>query len=257
MQLYLNLVMGLNFLVDLLLLIGADRMCGGRSLWGRAAFAAVLGGLYSGVCLLPRFHFLGNVLYRLGILGLMGLTAFAFDPGWLRRSALFVFLSLTLSGVAAGIRDGGLPLLLMGGTGVAAMYLLGLVGGTDGREFIPVELCRDGRCIRFFALRDTGNTLHDPVTGQPVLVAGADIGSRLLGLTGSQLEHPVETVASGTIRGLRLIPFKAVGCPDGLLVAIRLEDTLIGDKRGSAVVAFAPQVLRKDGLFQALAGGAA
>ncbi len=83
-----------------------------------------------------------------------------------------------------------------------------------------VELEPD-RQMQLIALRDTGNTLRDPLTGEQVLVAGADVGEKLLGLTAQQLRNPVETVAQSTLRGLRLIPYRGVGQPGGMLLAVR------------------------------------
>ena len=62
MTVYLDLVVILNFGVDFLLLIGTNRLCGYPMKPGKAAFAAALGGLYAGCCVLPGFSFLGNTL---------------------------------------------------------------------------------------------------------------------------------------------------------------------------------------------------
>ena len=101
--------------------------------------------------------------------------------------------------------------------------------------------------------RGRGNRLTDPVTGQSVLVADDRSAQTLLGLTRQQLRSPVETVASGAVPGLRLVPYRAVGQAAGLLVAIRLDKVRIGKWEGSSLVAFAPEGL--DGNYRALTGG--
>ena len=64
MTVYVDIVILLNFLVDLLLLLGTNRMAGFPLEVGRASAAAVLGGIYGGACLIPGFQFLGNFLWR-------------------------------------------------------------------------------------------------------------------------------------------------------------------------------------------------
>ena len=102
----------------------------------------------------------------------------------------------------------------------------------------------------------TGNCLRDPLTGEQVLVAGADVGERLLGLTEHQLRHPVETMASGVIAGLRLIPYRAVGQPGSMLLALRIPGARIGNAAANPMVAFAPEELGRGDVYQMLTGGA-
>ena len=106
------------------------------------------------------------------------------------------------------------------------------------------------------ALRDTGNNLRDPVTGESVLVAGADVAEKLLGLSAYQLSHPVETLAYGILPGMRLIPYHAVGQPGGIMVAVRFRGAKIGNTYSDPLVAFAPEVLARGEVYQMLTGGA-
>ena len=100
------------------------------------------------------------------------------------------------------------------------------------------------------ALRDTGNTLQDPVTGRSVLVVYAKISHSLTGLTPAQLRDPLTTIQ--TIPGLRLIPYHTIDS-QGFLLAKRLENVTIGNRKGSVLVAFSPQLLGKN--YEALTGG--
>ena len=118
-----------------------------------------------------------------------------------------------------------------------------------------VELSWGGKRERLLALRDTGNTLRDPVTGQSVLIVDAAAAWRLLGLTRQQLQKPVETVAAGEFPGLRLIPYSTVGQSNGMLAALRMENVMIDQWRGSTLVAFASAGLDAEGGYRALTGG--
>ena len=107
--------------------------------------------------------------------------------------------------------------------------------------------------MELIALRDTGNTLRDPVTGERVLVLSAEVAWDLLGLTRQQLEAPLETL--GQVPGLRLIPYRAVGRESGMLLGKVLDDVTIGTWRGKALAAFDPGGLGGQTMYQALTGG--
>ena len=253
MQVYLNAVMVLNFLVDFLLLMGTNRLCGYPPEVKCALPAALLGGLYSGVCLLPGFRFLSGIPWRLVCLLLMALLAFGISMNALRRCGIFVLLNMALSGIMLGLGEGKLPSLLFAAAAVLGLCHLGFHSPIGANLYVPVELSYADKHVRLTALKDTGNTLRDPITGKPVLVLGADAAQQLTGLSQSQLRQPVETM--GAIPGLRLIPYKTVGDSNGFLLAMRLPRVRIGAWEGSGVVAFAPERLHSEGAYQALTGG--
>ena len=252
MTVYLDMVILLNFLVDFLLLLGTNSLCGHPPGWKRAALAATAGGVYGGVCLLPGFYFLGNTLWRTVCLVLMAWLA---SVSALRRGIVFVLLSMALGGITMGLGGSSIVALTTAAAGIFLMCFLGFRGRIGSMCYLPVELSYQGKSMRLTALQDTGNTLRDPVTGNPVLVVGAEVAKQLLGLTQQQLRSPVNAVTDARLPGLRLIPYRAVGQPGGLLLALRLQEVKIGTWKGSSLVAFAPDGLSADGEYQALTGG--
>ena len=255
MTVYLDLVIGLNFLVDFLLLIGTNRLAGFPPGWGECALAAAVGGIYAGACLLPGFSFLQNGIGRMASLVLMAGIAFGWNRTALRRGGIFLLLSMALGGLAMGFGRGGLWAVLPAAGVLWVLCRMWLCGGGGQQEYIPVELIREGKHKKLVALRDTGNTLRDPLTGEQVLVAGADVAAALLGLHSDQLRHPVELMASGKIPGLRLIPYHAIGQPGGMLAAVRFRGAKVGDTYADPLVAFAPDILAPSGAYQMLTGG--
>jgi len=254
-QIYVDVVAILNFLVDFLLILGTNRLAGFPPDYRRSAAAATLGGIYGGACLLPGFSFLSSILWRIVSLCIMACIAFGWNQSALQRGGVFVLLSMALGGIAMGMGQGRISMLLLS---VLLMWLLCRIsfrGSVGSREYIPVKLCWEDREMSIIALKDTGNTLHDPLTGEQVLVAGADVGEKLLGLTSHQLLHPVETLASGKISGLRLIPYHAVGQPGSMLLAVRFQNAQIGKKYVQPLVAFAPDQIAKGEMYQMLTGG--
>lgn len=256
MRVYVDVVAFLNFLVDYLLILGTNRLSGFPPDYGRSAVAAGLGGIYGGACLLPGFSCLSALFWRIVILCLIAFLAFGWNQSALRRGGVFVLLSMALGGIAGGMGQHNIVMLVLS---VVIMWLLCTVsfrGSAGGREYIPVKLCWENKELELIALKDTGNTLHDPLTGEQVLVAGADIAEKLLGLTTQQLLHPVETLSKSTFPGLRLIPYRSVGQPGAMLLAVRFQNARVGKRQMHPLVAFAPQRIAAGEMYQMLTGGA-
>lgn len=252
MTVYLDLVVILNFLVDLLLLLGTNRLAGFPMALGRCVGAAALGGIYSGACLVRGFRFLGSAVWRMVFLGLICLIAFGFGAGAKKRWGLFVLLSMALGGIAISVGNGQFLSLILCAGGLWLLCRVGFGGRAGGREYVPMTLSYDGKTVQLTALRDTGNTLRDPITGEQVFLICSDAAERLTGLSRNQMLHPLETLASRPIPGLRLIPYRAVGCGAGMLLAMRFEEVRLGREVRPAVVAFAPEGMGSE--HQALVG---
>jgi len=251
MVVYLDGVIGLNFLVDLLLLLGVNRLAGFPAGLGRAAAGAMIGGSYAGACLLPGFRFLSSTLWRLVSLGIVTMTAFGMNRSALRRGMLFVLLSMAMGGLVLNFDSGDFGGIVLCGGVLMLLCGLGFRGKGAGEKLVSVELIHKGQQYRFLALVDTGNGLKDPLTGEPVMVLSPELGSRILGIPVSDLADPVRAVCSGN--GLRLIPYSAVGA-GGMLAVMRCERVQIGGNPAGNLVAFAPNGFQNRE-YQALTGG--
>ncbi len=254
MTVYLDLVVLLNFLVDWLLLMGANRLLGYPSGWRRCALAAAFGGVYAGICMLPDCRFLGNLLWRMVSLAAMAGIAYGWNLSALRRGMVFVLLSMALGGMAVGIGSGDFPSLVLAAAGVAFLCAMGVKSPLGMKKFLPVELQWRGQRLKLTALVDTGNTLQDPITGGSVLVVGMDVGSRL-GISREMIHDPVTALTKEHIPGARLIPYRAVGKPGGMLLMMRFEEVKLNGRTISPMVAFAPEEIGRNDGYQALAGG--
>jgi stage II sporulation protein GA (sporulation sigma-E factor processing peptidase) len=122
-----------------------------------------------------------------------------------------------------------------------------------GQEYVPVSILDGDRKISLMALKDTGNTLRDPITGEQVMVIGADKAEELTGLPAIAFSTPAETAVKHP--GYRLIPYHAVGQPTGLLLSKRYPEVMLGKRRSSALIAFAPEIMDSGGMYQGLTGG--
>ena len=255
MKVYVDGVILLNFLVDFLLLLGTNRLSGYPSDKGRLLAASALGAAYGGACLLPGVRFLGSLLWRIVTLLLMGSIAFGWNHSALRRCGVFLLLSFALGGLAVTIGGRDVRALVLAGVGVWCLCRASFEMMAGCRDYVPLEIRHQGKTVKLLALRDTGNTLRDPITGRSALVLSAGAAARLTGLTLEQLRHPLETMEAAPLSGLRLLPYRTVGQGSGMMLAMFFENVMIDGRKGRALVAFAPENFGGNGQYQALTGG--
>lgn len=278
---YIDALFLLNLIVNYLLLLAAAKLAGEPLRRLRLAAGAALGGLYAAAIFFPGMGFLTHPLCKLGAAVLMLLTGFGGSRRLLRVTLVFFGLSCAFGGgiFAIGLLGGrGLTLrngvlysvmdlrilLLSAAVCYAVLTLVFRRTARHGRrEVLPAVLTLEGRRVAVNALVDTGNTLTDPVTGRPVMVAEGSLLSPLLPgervLDEKALRDPVGTLErlSRGERGrrFRLLPYQAVGVECGMLLALRLDDARVGaEDYGGILVALSPNPVSDGGGYSALIG---
>ena len=280
MTVYVDLLFGLNAVINYLLLRGSAALGGCPVKLGRLLAAAVLGGLYAVATVLPGLERLQALGFQAACAGIMLVTAFGWKKNTVKQGLFFFGLSFAFSGAVLLLVQlvepdciflGGRAyyalstpaLLLLAGVsyGLAAAVLAGC-GTHTGGDIVSVTLQLEAAPVQLRALRDTGNTLRDPVTGQTVLVTDGRILDRLLPesrIAAAQLRDPAALLPELAARypklRFRLVPYRTVGVEGGLLLAVRCR---MLKKRGTSWVltAFSPTEVSADGRFEALWGGA-
>ena len=280
---YVDTLFLLNALVDYLLLLAAARLAGEPLRRLRFALGAALGGLYAVAIFLPGLGFLAHPLCRLASAALMLLTAYGGSRRLLRQGVLFLALTCAFGGgvVAIGLL-GGTGLSLGNGVFYSALDLkvvllsaavcygvIALVFQRLGRhsaasgELARLRLRLGERSVELTALVDTGNTLTDPVSGRPVVVAEGERTAPLFPKEHrpgpAELRDPTAALTrlgTGEWRArFRLLPYRSVGVDRGLLLAVRVDGLeLDGQGRGPALVALSPTPVSDGGGYQALIG---
>lgn len=276
MTVYVDLLFGLNTLINYLLLRGSAAMGGCPVRLWRLLTAAVMGGMYAVAVVLPGLEFLCHGAFQVVSAAAMVLLAFGWKRNTLKQGLFFLALSFAFGGVVLLAVQAAEPdcmilggrayyavstsaLLLLAGLcyGVAAVVLNGW-GTHTGGDLVELELELDGRRTALKALRDTGNTLRDPMTGQRILVAGQPVLRRLLPDLQSEDSDPLKMMENVSRQypnlRFRLISYEAVGTSGGLLPAVRCG-IRTGKKQGKALVAFTDTELSAHGQFEALMGG--
>ena len=160
----------LNGWMDLLCLLLAARIAKAPVRMGRMIPAAALGAAYAVLAWMggpgwrsPILCGLAGLIMAVLALGKAGFRAF---PGLL--AAGFLLAGLCRYAMERGAAPAPILLLLTCFTALM-WYLPGWVG--DGRGQWTLEISWKGRSAALPALCDSGNLLHDPVTGLPVLIA--------------------------------------------------------------------------------------
>ena len=188
---YLDELFLLNFVMDYLLLLAAGRLCGEVLRRGWLALGAAVGAAYAAAVFLPGMGFLLHPLCRGAAAVLALLAGYGGSRRLLRVGLVFcavsaafgggIFALQLLGGGGLALRNGvlysalDLRFILLSGAGCYALLTL-VLGRTARhtaarRELAPVLLTLEGRRVALTALVDTGNTLADPATGRPVMVA--------------------------------------------------------------------------------------
>lgn len=273
---YIDMLFLLNGIANYLLLLAGGRMAGTVLRRGWIALAAAIGALYASVLFLPGLGWLAAWPCKLAAGVLMAVVAYGTGRHLLRAAVMFFGASVMLAGMvlAAELLGNG-PLTLENGVFysrfdlrlllvlfVLCYFLLSLffqrIGRHGGGELVRLDVKLLDRQISFTALRDTGNTLTDPVTNRPVVV----VDSRALkGVLPEEADpgHPVESLdrlhAAG-VKGCRLIPFQAVGTEFGMLLALPSDQTMAdGAPLGPLFIALSPGPVSDGGSYQGLIGG--
>ena len=273
---YIDMVFLLNFIANYLLLLAGGRMAGSILRRGWITLAAGVGALYACVLFLPGTAWLTAWPCKLASGVLMCLAAYGAGRHLLRSSVMFFGASAALAGTVFGaqLRGSG-PLTMENGVLYSAIdlrlllllfvlcyFILSLffrrMGRHGGQELVHLELSLLGTRIHIKALRDTGNTLTDPATNRPVIVLDGTAVRHILPRE-AEPSHPIESaeqLGKIGVKGVRLLPFRAVGTEYGVLLALKADQVSAnGTALGSLLVALSPGPVSDGGAYQGLIGG--
>lgn len=254
---YVDSLFFLNLIADYLLCLGAAYVCGLTLRRPRYFLAALLGAAWAVAVYLPGLGFLASPIMKLVCALLMCLIAYGAERRLLRCTAAFLAVSAAFGG---------------------ALWALSMAAGTGGRAyadwrtfFLAFALCYAalrvfftctgrlpekkrvcvkagflGREAEFIAMVDTGNSLTDPATGAPVLIACPAALKPILKENAGLFAAPAVEVLEKSaqvpeLRGkLRLIPYSTLD-GSGLLPAFRPDSlSLDGKPDRETLIAVSP-----------------
>lgn len=193
-KVYVDILLFINFIIDYILLMITEKLCGRKKSKKRTVLAASIGSLSSLSIFLPYLGLPTEVALKVGISAVMLLIAFEYIS--FKRLAWEFFIFFTVNFLAAGLLlaitvvfkprnmlyyngvvyfDISAVVLIVN---IALVYLVitlvdMFVRGTSMQNgTFNVQLEFMGKTHSFRAIMDTGNKLREPFSGTPVIVVG-------------------------------------------------------------------------------------
>lgn len=226
MTIYLDVVFFMNLLYQLGILILTDRLLHCHAKMWRLLLGSAVGSLCFCLGLLLRLPVTKagwNFLFA-ALIGTLS-AAVVFCPCKKRKfPAILVmelFLSICLSGVLQlWAQVTGKSYMTL--TAAGALFFLGmfclsckkllLTSVRKEKDVYDVVLFHGGREVHTKGLLDTGNSLYDPISKEPVVILQKSVGEQLL--SGAEPKDQ---------KGYRIIPYQSIGTKKGILEAFWVE----------------------------------
>jgi stage II sporulation protein GA (sporulation sigma-E factor processing peptidase) len=278
-KIYADLTFLINLIMDFLILWAAGKLSGANLVYSRILIGAAAGGIYAVGNLFPALAVLYNLPLKLGFSVL--LIIFTLRPqGWqeFKKNCLYFYgLSIIAAGTAVAAcylypgSSGNISYVWLP-AGVIAVIALGYYGSEYLQRSIIPELLEYTVKIRFGedecsgkGFLDTGNSLRDPVTNRPVVVAEYQFMEQLLPGDFKQVIDDINSEREGLdalaytswANRLRLIPFTSIGKKNGMLIGVRCDEIVVslGKKflqHSDVVIGLYRDSLCRDGQYQML-----
>ncbi len=267
MTVYADILIGVNIIINFLLLMLTGKACktGYKTL--RIVAAAFLGGLFSLYIFVPQQHLLIELAVKSAISLLITFIGFGFSSikHFIKTSFYFLCFNMLFGGIVLAtwslfkpqgvvINNGMVyfdvsPILLISTT-IISYFVITIINRFTKRTFssnnkYSLEIFYKDKSIKALCLKDTGNALTDNISDRPVIVITKQKAMLLL-----EEELKVQTVPNTAVKGFRLIPYYSVGSR-GLLPAFKCDYIVINNKKiYSVIVAVSETEFKEyDGLF--------
>ncbi len=260
--LYVDSLLFFELVSDFTLLWAAGKLCQAARRKLRLLAAAVLGAAYTLLAVLwpPA----ARLPCKAAALGLMLLTAYGGERRLGRLSLAYLAMCAVYAGAASAVvwtagKASLRSLVFALGISLGVCALPFRFSGKRGGR-VRLRLERGTRSVELLALRDTGNLLREPLSGEAALIAEEaallpllepELRRRLTATGG--LPAPERLLALGP--GFRLLPYRTLD-GEGLLLAFRAERAYMDGQPGPGLwAALAPGPLNAGDGCTALLGG--
>ncbi len=269
MEIYLDIIILENIVINYLILLVTSKFSKNKASNLRLLLGALLGSAYLVLMiLLPEMKIYTTVLSKLLLSVAMVAVTFSFSKISAFFKTMVIFYACTFLFAGAGFaflffRQGGgvvrngvvlSPLsflntkwsellLALAVTFIILRVVWDVIQNRFLREKVLVRLCIafDRKAIELFALVDTGNSLHDPLTNMPVVVVEFNAIKELLpedirSIFEKDSENDLNTVTttiscSAWFSRFRLIPFTSLGRENGMLIGFKPDYIEIGNEK--------------------------
>lgn len=276
---YIDVLISINLFINYFLLLTVAKILNMAPARKRFIFAALIGSLFSLVILLAPINGLLSGVIKLVMFVSIVLVAFGFVSlkVFLRNIATFFGVNFLFGGVIfclwyfvapnSILLNNNMiyfnisPIFLVIVTFIAYLIIRAMKVFTGAREISSLSyeilIRANGKTVALKAKVDTGNTLKEPFSGVPVVVASYDFVKSLVPTAiKAQISLHSKNLSwqnintNDELKNIRLIPFKTVS-GDGLFPAFKADFIEIYSEKKEAYIAVCNEKIFNDG-YQAL-----
>ncbi len=256
---YLDILIGVNLAIDYLMLFALSRISGIYSTRFKLFLGALLGSLYAVLSCIVQTNIITSLPIKIAISALMVLICFGYKnkSRFLKLLLLFLFISFAVAGGVLALGNISNNSFFAGSgyyinnisfkTIVIAMLISWIITGfifrneakdtIIPRKTVKADVYFLDNHAEYTLLVDTGNTLHDIISGKPVIILDRFSASQILPINISLNRLHTENAADilsnipeNYVKYFRLIPFNAVGKNSGLLLSFKPDKITIDGK---------------------------
>lgn len=279
-----------NFIMNYIILHLTSKFTKHETKKLRLTLAAGVSALYAFVIFFPSLHFLFSMAIKFAfsmLIIVLAYTPYKFRD-FFRLLGTFYLITLVFGGAGFamfyftnfnGIISNGIfyttdlslkNIFIAGGAAFILInfswgYILKQVG--KEKVYLKITIQIMDKIVECIGLVDTGNALKDPLTNYPVIIVEYNTLASLLPVeissvfshkTSPNLDELSNIFDNNEwVKRIRMIPFKALGTENGMLIGIKPDSVLIGKDKDiknvtNIVVAIYNNKLSKEGEYKAL-----
>ena len=257
---YLDILILLNSIINFYILFITGAMSRSRIIRPRLLIGGLVGGLLSATVLLPEMNEVLSLLFK--ALTSAGIVYISFEPlgksVFFRRYAYFMAVNFIFAGAVLFCCfafdtplvyynnshfyfDIGAPFLIVIATLTYILITITVKRSEQPvhiQDYYDLEIYKSGEKVQCTAFADTGNSLKDVFTGDPIVVVDYSAVDKLLPgtfrsyfVSGDVADDIDSVAASEGAEEIRLVPFSSVGGA-GFLKAFRCDEIrIVGDTK--------------------------
>lgn len=260
MYVYAEYVLVENIVINYIILHVTKMMTKTKSNKSRLFLSSLIGSLYILVAVFPLFEFMGRFIIKFLVSVLMIIVAFSPEKFnvFLKQISAFYLVSFAFAGTIMGVYyiinnntlltkisfsdTSELIRYLTIGIGLAIILIYYIFKYHRSRihkeSFLTdITICLNDRKANLTALIDTGNSLKEPISQKPVIIAEYNalreiLPEKLRKMYVEERDLDLNTIAKvmeeiGDDIKLRLIPFKSIGNENGILIGFKPDSISI------------------------------
>lgn len=267
---YVDELFLLNGVINYILLLVTKRIIRSRASQPRLLLCSIIGAVYAVFMFLPHnkifYSFAAKLIFSLS------LVAITYNirklRQYIRAVAVFYIVSFAFGGAAFAIISmtgwrglSYLPLKILATSTVIAYCCIMLLSSyykrlaVKEKNFTEVSITVNNKTAMLNCFMDTGNSLYDPISDSPVMIAEFESVSSILppGISELLKMRCADNIPKDFNRRLRLIPYSSIGMKNGVIIGFKPDRVTVNGKViYDIVIGICENSLSSDSTYSAL-----